>query len=342
MKMTTIYLALLLLLPALAGATVVVPLNAALPDTLTENQVTTLNLFPDLTGVTSVWFEKAAWGGIIAHLEIRQGYLLKNIERSIPRNRWLEMQQCGENLVAGLPPCADDEFTSEDLAAAEDSPRLIKAWPEVAARNRKLPPELAAESGPQYPDVAGRWLVSGGLGYQHNISSFSEMFGGMLVFQLGFSHALTKNIMPHFGFTAGFGDLNSDYENLVGDGHGSNYSVMAGLMLRAPVSGRTSLYASGQGGYFRHSLQWGGIFVDPESGEQIQGYAREYGDWGFGVNLGVQLQKSHVRKSRFFDFNVGVMWGEVERWSDTGDAAGFTAEGDNAWLMFMFRFWDQI
>ncbi len=219
---------------------------------------------------------------------------------------------------------------------------MVKVWPEVAARNRDLPPELAADSGPQYPKVAGRWLVSGGLGYQHNVSSYSEFFTDMVVFQLNFAHAVTNYIMPYAGITAGFGDLDSDYENLFGDGHGSNYSAMAGLMVMAPVSRRGSIYLSGQGGYFRRSLQWGGIFEDPQSGDQVHGRARETGDWGFGVQVGFLRQKSHARKARFFDFGMGLMWGEVERWDDSAAGVHFIAEGDDAWLVFMFRFWDQI
>jgi len=330
------FLFLLPLVTASAGAVVVVPLHPDLPDTLTEPELSALNLFPDQPGLLSAWFEKAAWGGVMAHLEIRLGQSQKNTERSIPRFRWLEMQKCGAALVAGNPT------SFKDNPVSRDSSRVLKAWPEIPARNRKLPPELAAELDQQCPNVAGRWLVSGGLGYQHNITSYSEFFTDMVFFQLGFAHALTQNIMPYGGFTAGFGDLDPDYEDLVGDGHGSNYSVMGGLMFRAPVSRRTSLYVSGQGGYYRHSLQWGGVFEDPETGSLIQGHAREFGDWGYALQLGVQLQKSHKRKARFMDFNIGVMWGEVERWDDGSSDVRFTAEGDNAWLMLMFRFWDQI
>ena len=328
----------LTLLPAAAGAVVVVPLHSDLPDTLKEPEISILGLFPDQKDLVSVWFERTAWGGVMAHLEIGHEPMVKNIERSIPGFRWLEMRQLASDLVAGRPI----NRKAHKSLVPNDSSGMIKAWPEVPARNREFPQEMASDLNQQLPGLAGRWLVSGALGYQHNITPYNKFFTDMVFFQLGIAHALTKNIIPYGTLTAGFGDLDSDYEKLVGDGFGSNYSALGGLILRAPVSRRTSLYVGAQTGFSQHSLQWGGVYEDPATGIQVQGHTRQYGDWGFGLQMGLMLQKNHKIKARFFDFNVGVVWGEVERWDDSATGVRFTAEGDSAWLMFMFRFWDQI
>ncbi len=335
---------LVLLLPAVAcGAQTVVPLHADMPDTLNAQQVSRLELFPDLTGVDSVWFEREAWGGIIAHIKLHWKYLEKNQERSVPSDRWLEMRQAAVAVLAGEDPEPSRFLQDEELYDEQNIPQPVQAWPEFPVRNRTLPEELRAENaGPHYPSMGGQWLVNGGVGYQHNISSYGEYFTDMAVFHLGFARALSNNIIPCGGFTVGLGDLTSEYENLVGDGRGSNYSAMVGVMLRAPTSRKTSVYAAGQGGYFRRSMQWGGLFTDPETGDRVDGYARESGGWGFSAQLGLLRQKSHASKARYFDFNIGLMWGEADPWQDIGPDAQFSASGNDTWLMFTFRFWDQI
>ncbi len=323
-----------------ARAESVVPLHPDLPDTLDTELVSRLALFPDLSGVTSVWFERGAWGGILAHLETRDGYLAKELERTVPRSRWLEMKQRGLSLLAG--GANSQEVPLATLDSLRDSPRGIKAWPEVPVRKSRQSELKATEVETRYPSVTGEWLVFGGVGYQHNVSSYGDFMSDMAVFQLGFARALTDNILPCAGFTAGFGDLDSDYEDLVGDGRANNYSAMAGLLFRAPVNFRTSLYLEGEAGYFTRVMQWGEAFYDPATGETLAGNVRESGDWGYSVKLGVMLQTSHSRKARFLDFNLGLMWGHAEDWNDVGDEVRFTAEGDDVWLLATFRFWDPI
>jgi len=327
--------------PGALSEQVAVPLHVDLPDTLNSDQVSRLELFPDLTGVTAVWFEREAWGGIIAHILLCGDSKVKELERSIPPERWLKMQKSGAIVAAGGSPPSPRNLP-EDVLWADPSSDQNRAWPEVPARNRELPEELQKKSGPRYPSLAGRWLVSGAVGYQHNVSSFKEYFTDMGVFHLAAARALNNNVIPFVGFTVGLGDLDADYEELVGDGRANNYSAMAGLMLRAPLSQCTSLYVASQGGFFGRSMQWGGIFTDPETGDPVDGHIRESGGWGFAVQMGLWRQKSHSRKARFFDFNVGLMWGEADPWQDTGTDVQFSAEGNDTWLMFTFRFWDQI
>ena len=324
------------------GTPTLMPLHADLPDSLNADLVSRLELFPDLSGITMVWFEREAWGGIIAHIRSRRSYLEKNLERSIPRERWLEMQEAGTVVVAGGSPAPSNIWSDDEVGAGSSPSGSSRAWPEVPARNRELPEELQTNSGPKYPSVAGQWLVHGGIGYQHNVSPYGEYFSDMGVFHLGVAHGLNEYVVPCAGFTVGLGNLTSDYEELVGDGRASNYSAMAGLMLRAPLNNRTSLYLAGQGGYFGRSMMWGELFIDPDSGDPVDGYARDSGGWGMAMQVGLWRQKSHMRKARFFDFNVGLMWGEADPWQDRGSEVQFSAEGNDTWLMFTFRFWDQI
>ncbi len=341
------------LMPAGAlSAPVVVPLHADWPDTLTPDFVSQLNLFPDLSGQSTVWFERKDWGGIIAHINWRRNYLEKNFERSITARRWQRWQEMASELVSGKSELLasgmlpeefwPDELSADYLIDVPADAKKLQAWPEIPARNRELPQELQNDSGPQYPSLAGQWLVNGGVGYQHNVSSFGEYFSDMAVFHLGFAHALNNYILPCAGFTVGLGNLQSDYENLVGDGRGSNYSAMVGLMLRAPLSRRSSINITGRSGYFGRAMQWGGIFTDTETGHRIDGHTRQSGGLGFVLELGWWWQKSHTHKARFFDFNVGLMWGEADPWYDEGVDVQFSAAGNDTWLMFTFRFWDQI
>ncbi|MCP4292750.1 MAG: hypothetical protein GY780_13055 [bacterium] len=329
---------------ALPESGLLIPLQTDYPDTLASGTIQQLGFFPELPDLTKVWFENAPWGGVIAHLELKSSPAEPVIlrERSLSGSRWQKMQRRAAQLSSGVPLTSDSDAFSSPVAAADTTFNRVRTWPEVPPRNRHLPAGLDEYSAPRYPDVAGKWLLSGGVGYQHNISSYSDYFTPMAHFQMQFARGFNSKVIAYSGFSVGLGALPSDLEGLVGEGHSSNYSAMLGLLLRLPVKDRTSVYAGAQSGYFRRSLQWGGIYTDPETGEGYDGYARENGGLGFLVEVGLWLQKSHSRKSRFLDFSLGLKWGPADSWEDTGQDVHFSAEGNDTWLMLTFRFWDQI
>lgn len=335
--LATPLITLLLALLAASGAGAgVLSLNPALPDTLDADLLQRLGLFPDQPHAVAVHFEQAAWGGVVAHLKVQRDFRVTRLERTLSHSGWLAMQDRAALLVAGQELGPWDELTAADLEALRQKDKNIQAWPEVPARNRKLPAQVAAETGPQYPSVGGQWLVQGGLGYQHNISSYGDYFGDMGVFHLGFARALNNHFWPCVEFTAGFGNLRSDYEDQVGDGRGSNYSVMGGLLYNTSLGQKTKIYLGGLGGYYRRSLQWGDLYRDPETGDEYLGHAQESGGWGYSLQLGLMFQKSHHRKARFFDLGLGLMRGLAA----DDDLPG--VDDDDTWLMLTFRFWDQI
>jgi hypothetical protein len=214
----------------------------------------------------------------------------------------------------------------------------VRVWPEVP-----LPPKRARRRVPadttraRYQELSGRWYLLLEAGYKRDVTDFREFFTDQGMFAVKWGRMFGR-VMPFFGMEIGFGDLQDDFEELAGNGRGNTYNFELGLLIRQPLGRRTQFYVSGAYGYFIRSMQWGGPFYG-YYGTYSNGYVLEQQDWGVGLRAGIQLQRRHRRKARFWDLGVSVQTSPAQTWRFPEDAAHpFEAGGHDTWVTLSLRF----
>ena len=315
-----------------------VHLHPDLPEILDRQWIDRLRLFPDVAGLQSVRFGQSPWGAVLARLEIDdpdQGPRV--LVRSLAGDSWRTLQARAIIVLAGepLPPVAIqiDPPVADPLAAA-------RAWPEVeappAAPARK-PPELAGGVS-----VRGQWLAGVEIGLRANVSDFNTFFTPQGQVGLAFAHGVTERFIPSLGFSAGFGDMQGDFEDAFGDGRANTFSFLLSALLRQPLDKKHSVYVESGVGYFIRSLFWGGAFEDPATGDVIEGRVVEQTDFGWLVRVGWLLSRPHPRRPRFLDVGVGLQTSSAHPWVFQAESETFAAANRDTWVFLAVRFWDGI
>ncbi len=319
--------------------TAAVLLHQDLPETLDRAWIERLDLFPGVAGLQSVRFGQAPWGSVLARLEVSEdGGEVRIIVRSLAGETWRELQQRAQLVAAGepLPPRAPvvEEPDVDPLAEA-------RAWPETPP-----PPSapLAAASGPTGGPVPvrGKWLALVEAGVRTNVSSFETFFTPMGQVGVAFAYGASERFLPGVSFGAGFGDMQSDFEDEFGDGRANSFSVTLTALLRQPIASRHSLYVEGGGGFFLRSLFWGGSFYNPTTGDVTQGRVVEQSDFGWTARVGWMLSRNHPRRPRFLDVGLGFQSSSADPWIFTGAEKTYFASGRDTWVFLTVRFWDGI
>jgi hypothetical protein len=209
-----------------------------------------------------------------------------------------------------------------------------------------LPPAPATrpDAAPKtlYPSFSNRWLTFLEAGYRQNITSFEQFFTGMAQFGLAFGRTVGDRLVPYGSFVVGFGDIPGDFESIAGDGRSNIYNFALGVLARQPVGRTTAAYASIEGGYFVRTLQWGGVFEDPDTGTISEGFVLEQQHWGFGLRVGFTLQKPHPDRLRVWDIGISYQVTPADRWDFYGDGRRFIGDNHDAWLAISIRFWDTL
>jgi hypothetical protein len=317
-------LVLVLLLPAaIASAQGDVRLHPDLPDVLDRAWLDRLAVFPD---ASSVRFTRAAWGGVVAILD-------ETRQRELADSEWNDLRARAVAVLAGqtlLPPVP--------LPAPSGG---LHAWPEVPLSSAAIAaPPRRAPAG--YPALAGRWQALLEAGVRSDVTSFDEFFTPMGTIGVGFAYPVTNRLAALLNFSAGFGNMRSDFEASFGDGRANTFAFNLGVLMRQPLSQRASFYLEADGGYYIRSLMWGGAFYDPVSGEVTDGLVLEQQDWGGGLRAGLLLQRKHPDKPRFLDIGVSLQTTPADRWDFWTPEQRFVADDRDTWVSLTFRFWDAI
>lgn len=310
-------------------------LHTDLPDTLSAAQAAHYNLFDDVQHLQRVWFTRALWGGVVAHLELTPEAGPRLLQRSLAAETWIRLQ------TQILAVEAAEDSTAWSGKSDPDEPTPWLAWPEVPVpqtQRRQTQPDT--NLAPDYPLLAGRWLIQLGVGYQHNISRYRTFFTDQGMFNVSFAKPLSEHVLPYFSLDMGFGDLQDDFEDMVGSGRGNTFGLSLGILGRANLGRRTSVYAGGSFGYFIRGMSWGEAVDD--QGAQTSAYARDLRDPGFLLRAGLLIQRGHDRKARFMDVGLGLLTCPADDLHYYSGDQHFSASGRDMWLMLTIRFWDTI
>ena len=324
MKASYAFLAMVLVLPAVASAQSDVRLHPELPEVLDRTWLERLAIFPE---ASRAHFTRAAWGGIVVVLD-------ETRLRALPDSEWQALRARAAAVLAGEVPAAT---TTPPPPAAG----ALRAWPEVPLSATAIlapPPQTPAG----YPALAGRWQAVLEAGVRSNVTSFDEFFTPMGTIGVGFGYPFANRLAALLNFAAGFGDMRGDFEESFGDGRANTFAFNLGLVLRQPLSRRTSFYVEADGGYYIRSLMWGGVFLDPVTGEVSEGAVLEQQAWGGGVRAGLLLQREHPDKPRFLDIGVSLQTSQAELWDFWTEEQRFTADERDTWVSLTVRFWDAI
>jgi len=327
-----------------------VRLHPQLADCLQAAEAARFGLFQDVEGLQAVVFYPAPWGGYLARLEVVTPAGVVWRERNVSTSTWRQWQARVAALLAGAPALPDS--TADGVAPADTLPPdipppadRIRVWPEVP-----LPPALPrvapADTLPlAIQPMSGRWFVLLEVGYRHNTSEFGRYFSDEGMFALTWGRMLGR-VMPFFALDVGFGDITKAYESITADGRANTYGFALGLLVRQPLSERVQFYASGAGGYFIRSLQWGGTFYDPYTGTYASGLVQEQQDWGTAFRLGFLVQRKSRDKARFIDIGVSLQTTRADEWIDEFDGIDppvkLRAAGPDTWLTISVRFGDNL
>lgn len=358
----------------------IVRLHPALDERLDASTAARYSLFMDVPGLQEVTFLKAPWGGYLVRLKIATDTGTVWRERNVETQTWREWQlrvvrvQAGRSwqddadpavstgsVLAGDPSSGDPavasapagagtqaevssagrSFPGEDLSGATElSSERIRVWPEVP-----LPPitarEIESRAISDYQNMNGRWFVLLEAGVRHNVTDFNHFFTDMGMIAMNWGVMLGR-LMPFMSMEVGFGDLRDDFEELAGDGRSNTYGFSLGMLARQPLSKRQQFYVSGAFGYFIRSLQWGGTFLNQNTGAITDGLVLEQQNWGWSFRAGFMFNRKHTTKSRFWDIGVGLQTTPAEEWHYFDDASNFFATERDMWVTLSIRFGDSI
>jgi hypothetical protein len=352
--------------PGPAGPTLRV--HPDLPETLDGAWLERLALFPEIEDLVRVRFERATWGATLVRLEIEDPERgLRVVLRNVTDTGWRQLQERAEAVVAGrevprepisglgevgaltvrppeppdVPDPAPDAPDDPDVPDFLDDPlAAIRAWPEAPPPPAALPRELLLETGPV--PVRGSWLAIIEVGGRLDVTSFNAFFSPMAQIGIAFGRGLTNRLIPLLGFHAGFGDMRGDFESAFGEGRTNAFGFTLSSLLRQPLGERQSLYVEGGGGYLIRSLYWGGVFVDPFTGQLVRGRVIEQQDWGYTLRVGWMRSRDHANRPRLLDIGFGVMTSPAEQWVFRTEDQVFSAGGRDTWLVLTVRFWDGL
>jgi hypothetical protein len=353
-----------------APATVV--LHPAVGDTLDAREAARFGLFGGVRDLRWVVFVPAPWGGYLARIQAVTDTGVVIRERNVSSQTWRTLRDRVEDVLAGRPPvelepesllfgpftdpfpgppAPEPVLAPPDSSGAalqelpDESTEQLRVWPEAplpAILSRRA---LADSVAMGYPRISGRWFVMLEAGYKHNISDFREYFTDQGLFAVSWGRMFGR-VMPFLAIEVGFGDIRKQFEEISGDGRANTYNFSLGLQLRQPMSKRTHVYVSAAYGYFIRSLNWGGIFVNPERGTVTDGYVLEQQDWGRSFRLGVQFWRKGRPKPRFWDVGIGYQTSRADAWNFVDDLDNPTrflsADGNDTWLILSVRFGDAI
>lgn len=275
---------LLLLLGLVSAATAaadapaaVVPLHAAVGDTVDAGEAARWGLFPDVPGLVSAVFAPGPRGGFLARLTVAGDPPGAHRERNVPRSQWDGWRR---SLDAGEPVSGAPPEVNRDTAV----------WPEVP-----LPTDVARPAGPRpglpVPDDGppGRWLLLTDLGWKHATTAFGDYFTDMLRVSVALGLPLGENFLATAGLQLGLGDLQDDFEDLTDNGRAAHYGIELGARALLPVGERTDAVLGVRGGYYLRSLRWGGtLFWGYGTVYQSGSLVREMSDWGGGLDVGLR------------------------------------------------------
>lgn len=316
-------------------------LHPDVPDVLDRAWLDRLQLYPEVEHLVQVQFVRASWGAVLARLEIDDPAVgRRTVERNVTDRGWERLRARAEAVLAGLP--LPDEPVSELGPLGPPSPpdSAMRAWPEAPPPPIALPRDLALAGGPV--SWSGRWLALVEAGARVDLTPFNQFFTPMAQIGITFGHGLSDRVASLLGFHAGFGDMRADFEEAFGDGRTNAFGFTLNILLRQPYGERGSLYVEGGGGYLIRSLYWGGIFVDPFTGQYVRGQVIEQQNWGYTARVGWLLSRDHPNRPRLLDIGVGVMTSPAARWLFRSDDRRFEADGRDTWLVVSVRFWDGL
>lgn len=285
MTRTTTVLLLPLLFAAAAAASAadpaqpadLVPLHAAVGDTVDAREAARWGLFPDVTGLTSAVFVPGPRGGFLARLQVAGDPPGSYRERNVPRSQWDGWRRrldAGEAVDGGLP----------------EVNRATAVWPEVPL---PAPAERPGGPRPGLPAPAGgppgRWLLLTDVGWKHATTAFGDYFTDMLRVSLALGLPLGDRFLATAGLQLGLGDLQDDFEDLTDNGRSAHYGIELGARALLPVGERTDAVLGVRGGYYLRSLRWGGtLFWGYGTVYQSGSLVREMSDWGGGLDVGLR------------------------------------------------------
>ncbi len=313
-------------------ATQTVTLAPGLPVVLDAATITRLGLFPDEPdSVLQASFHYARWGGVMAKLVLDEHGVRRERQRFLSWAQWQDLRARAAAILAGTPPPSAPGIPSP--------PPEGRTWPEVPLATLALrAPAPKVPAG--FPAMRGRWMALLEAGVRKNASDFDKFFTPMGMIGVGFGYPFLEHAAAMLNFTAGFGNINGDFESLYGDGRSNTFSFAMGMLGRQRVSKRASFYAEVDGGYYIRSLVWGGLFVDPRTGQVTDGIVVEQQDWGYALRAGLLLQRRHSERPRFLDIGVSWQTSRADTWDFPGDPDPFRASGHDSWVSLSVRFWD--
>jgi hypothetical protein len=349
----------------------IVRLHPDLDESLNAATAARYGLFTDVPGLQEVTFLKAPWGGYLARLQVGtpEGSVWR--ERNVSTDTWREWQMRVVRVQEGRPwqddanqlsPAGGAAVATADQQAGERAPGQdelpadsadilsdrteltsdrLRVWPEVP-----LPP-ITARDEPEnqlvsdYQKMSGRWFVLLEAGVRHNVTDFNHFFTDMGMIAMNWGVMLGR-LMPYMSMEVGFGDLRDDFEELAGDGRSNTYGFSLGMLARQPLGRHHQFYVSGGFGYFIRSLQWGGTFLNANTGNITDGLVLEQQNWGWSFRTGFMFNRKHTTKSRFWDIGVGLQTTPAEEWHYFDEANNFFATERDMWITLSIRFGDSI
>jgi hypothetical protein len=221
----------------------------------------------------------------------------------------------------------------------------VRVWPEVPLPARPghtltFRDSLAA---PSYPVLQRKWLLGAGLGYRHCWTDFRQFFTDMGQVEFLVLHPMTRVLTPYFSFQVGFGNIQSQIEQVTANGRSELYALELGTRARVPTGRHGELYLGAGGGYYMRSLRWGGLFIGTDNSGQsflVDSPVLEVKTWGGAARLGWQKQlPRRGGKPLLLDFQL--------RWelyakatmglaglNTAGDTIQYLASGRDQWIGF--------